>query len=177
MSKYHHQVNTLLLQIKNGDQSKLTDLHNLTYNHLKYVALHYIFNKNNFEDVLNEAYYRTLKYIKSFSIFKDGYNWLCRIIQNVAMDMNRENSQYVLCEDVLIDDFNFEEEIDRRLKKDALYRYVKTLPQIDRKIIYYKYYLDWTYDRISKKINRSKSFVYSRIKIIEKNFPKNFENY
>ena len=88
------KLNKLLLEIKCGDKSKIDDIFDLTFNHLKFVALHYLFNKREFKDALCEAYYRTLKYINSFNILKDGYNWLCRIVQNVANDMNKQSNKY-----------------------------------------------------------------------------------
>ena len=175
MSNYRHQVNTLLFKIKCGDKSKIDDVFELTFNHLKFVALHYLFNKRDFEDALSETYYRALKYIRSFNIFKDGYNWLCRIVQNVAYDFNNKNGRVVLESDLTIDDFSFTEEIDRMLNKDALYRYIKTLPQTDRQIIYYRFYMGFPYSAIAEKLNRAKSFVYNRVKILAEKVLKNFE--
>lgn len=175
MSNYRHQVNTLLFKIKCGDKSKIDDVYLITFNHLKFVALHYLYNKRDFEDALSETYYRALKYIKNFNIFKDGYNWLCRIVQNVAYDMNNVNGHYVLESNLLVDDFNFSNEIDRMLDKDALYRYIKTFPKIDRQIIYYRFYVNLSYSEIAQKLNRAKSYVYNRVKILSEKILKNFE--
>lgn len=175
MSNYRRQINTLLLKIKNGDKSKLDDIFDLTFNHLKFVALHYLFVKRDFEDALSEAYLRMLKYIQSFNIFKDGYNWLCKIVQNVAYDMNKENCQYVSEADVLIDDFSYTDEIDKMLEKDALYCYVKNFSKIDRQIIYYRFYMNLTFAEIANKLSRTKSFIYNRIKILSEKILKNFE--
>lgn len=177
MSQYHHQVNFLLRKIKDGDKSKMSDLYDLTHNHLKHVALHHLENKTDFEDVLEEAYYRVLKYIASFNSLKDGYNWICRIVQNVTADINKKNKNYVVCENLPIDDFQYPEDIDAILTMDALYQYVKTLPQIDRQIFYYRYYLDLPFDEIAKKLDRAKSFVHSRNKILSEKIMENLEKF
>ncbi len=175
MSKYSQQVNTLLIQIKDGDKSKMSELFDLTRNHLRHVALHYLVNKKDCDDAVSETYFRVVKYIATFDARKDGYNWICRIVQNVAMDMNKEHVNYVSHEDSLIDDFSYPDEIDGMLTRDALYQYVKTLSQVDRQIIYYRYYLDLPYDAIAKKLNRAKSFVHSRSKILSEKIMENFE--
>ena len=168
------KLNKLLLEIKCGDKSKIDDIFDLTFNHLKFVALHYLFNKREFKDALCEAYYRTRKYINSFNILKDGYNWLCRIVQNVANDMNKQSNKYVFQPEIYIDDFSYDKEVDIMLIKDELYRHIKTLPKLDRQLIYYRFYMDMTYKDIAQKLNRTKSFVYSRIRKIRKKILKNF---
>ncbi len=175
MFKYRHRLNKLLLKIKCGDKAKVDDVYELTFNHLKFIALHYLFKKSDFEDALCEAYYRMLKYIHSFNILKDGYNWLCRIVQNVANDMNKQNDNYVFQSEVNVDDFSFDEEVDNMLIKDELYQHIKTLPKLDRQLIFYRFYMGWPFDEIAQKFNRAKSFVYNRIKIICAKIQKNIE--
>lgn len=175
MFKYRHRLNKLLLKIKCGDKAKAADVYDLTFNHLKYIALHYLFKKSDFEDALCEAYCRMLKYIHSFNILKDGYNWLCRIVQNVANDMNKQNDKYVFQSEVNVDDFSFDEEVDNMLIKDELYRHIKTLPELDRQLLFYRFNMGWTFDEIAQKFNRTKSYVYNRINTIRKKILKNFE--
>lgn len=161
--------------MKCGDKSKIDDVFELTFNHLKFVALHYLFNKRDFEDALSEAYCRALQYRHSFNIFKDGYNWLCRIVQNAAYDLNKKNGHYISESDIVVDDFSYTDEIDRMLTEDALYRYIKTLPKDDRQIIYYRFYMGLPYSEIAERLNRAKTFVYNRVKILSEKILKNFE--
>jgi len=175
MSKYHQEVNALLLKIKDGEKSKINDLVDNTHNHLKYVALYYLFSKKDVDDVVSETYYRVVKYIANFNESKDGYNWLCRIVQNVATDINKENCHYVSQDKFPIDDLYYFDETDDILARDALYQYVKTLPKIDRQIFYYRYYLDLPFDAIAKKLNRAKSFVHSRDRILYKKITEKFQ--
>ena len=168
MSRNRRQVNGLLLNIKNDDKSSMTELINITYNHLQYIALHYLFDKRYFADVLNEEYYRAFTYINGFNVFKNGYNWLCKIVKNVAIDFNKENSRYVLYENIELDVFNFDDEVDKMLQKDTFYQTVKTFSKLDRLIVYYRLILDLSYNQIAKQLGRAKSFVHNRMKIIIK---------
>lgn len=173
MKDYRRRLNELLLKVKNGDTHQMESVYNLTYNHLKFVALHYVYHKRDYEDALSETYFRALKYIQSFNIFKDGYGWLCRIVKNVAFDINREYKHYVLYDDYT-DDFTFSDEIDALLQKDEMYQYVKTLPKLERQLVYYRFYLDLTYDKIAKKINRSKAYVYDHLEKLTEKIIKKF---
>lgn len=166
MSSNRRQVNALLSNLKNGDKYSMTELIKLTYNYMKYIALHYTYDKRYYVDVLNEAYYRVYAYINGFNVFKNGYNWLCKIVQNVAIDFNKENSRYVLYEDIELDVFNFDDEVDKMLQKDAFYQTVKTFSKLDRQIVYYRLILDLSYNQIAKQLGRAKSFVHNRMKII-----------
>lgn len=89
MSQYKRIVNKLLLHIKSGDKEKINDLFKLTFDHIKIIAITNLFNKNDYEDVVEESFLRIIKYIGSFNHLKDGYNWICKIVENVAKDFNR----------------------------------------------------------------------------------------
>ncbi len=167
MSKIQKEVNVLLSQIKAGDITKMEELYNLTYNHLKPVVMHYLFSSANCEDAISETYYRVIKYVKNFDETKDGYNWICRIAQNAANNTNREESTYVAFEEIQ-EEVNVPDEIDRMLLKNTFIQYLKKLPVTDRAIIYYRYYKDMTYQEIADKLNRAKSFVHNRLQILSR---------
>ena len=95
-------------------------------------------------------------------------------MQNVANDMNKQSNKYVFQPEIYIDDFSYDKEVDIMLIKDELYRHIKTLPKLDRQLIYYRFYMDMTYKDIAQKLNRTKSFVYSRIRMICEKILKNF---
>ncbi len=80
MSNFRREINLLLSGIKCGDKTKLKILFSTTYNHLKVIAYKYAINKNDIEDILIESYIKIFKYINSFDMSKDGYNWLCKIV-------------------------------------------------------------------------------------------------
>lgn len=67
MSQYKRIVNKLLLHIKSGDKEKINDLFKLTFDHIKIIAITNLFNKNDYEDVVEESFLRIIKYIGSFN--------------------------------------------------------------------------------------------------------------
>lgn len=160
------QINNLLLEIKYGDTSKMSELYDLTFNYLKYVALAYVNNKQDCEDALNESYYRVLKYIKSFKTFNNGYNWLCSIVKNEARRINYENYKISLNDIEEEDGFYYCDEIEDMLAKDEFYQFVKTLSKRDRQFVYYRFILDMSYGQIAKKLKCSRVYSYKRINVI-----------
>lgn len=162
MSTLRTEVNRILQKIKEGKEEYKEILFNLTYNHLKVIARMYVYNKNDVEDVLQTTYLRVFKYIKTANVSKDGYNWLCRIVQNEAYRCNKENPTYLSLEDckeeaVPIDIAELISE------KDELYRYLKDYSELDRTLLKLKIYDDFSYFEIANKMNMKKSNVHRRV--------------
>ena len=99
MSILRKDVNKVLIKIKKGDEESKNVLFEKTYNHLKSIAYPYVRNKADVEDVLIEAYLRIYQYVATFDSNKDGYNWMCKIVQNVARDWDKNFFQSVSLED------------------------------------------------------------------------------
>lgn len=169
MSKYRHQVNELLLDIKQGNKAAAETLYELTFNHLKTIALCYLYNKTFVEDVLSESYCRVFNYIGTFDEFKDGYNWMCRIVQNVAMDINKKELRYSADDEIDAADLTFVEDTDSILLKDELHKAMAAYSEFDTLLIYYRFYLDWTYEAIAEKLRCSKAYAHKRMKIVIQN--------
>ena len=95
MSTLRGEVNKLLSGIKAGKEDSKEKLFELTYNHLKIIARCYVHNKNDIEDVLQIAYLKVFRYINAIDVSKDGYNWLCKIVQNEAYRFGKNNPTYL----------------------------------------------------------------------------------
>ncbi len=88
MSRYAKEVNRCLLSIREGDESAMLTLFDLTANHLKAVIKCYLFDKSYLDDVLLQTYERAFFYIKSFDSKLDGYNWMCGIAKYLSYSYN-----------------------------------------------------------------------------------------
>ncbi len=174
MSYLRTKINPLLLAIKEGDKSKRQALYDETYYHLKKVAGHYAVNKDDWEDILMDAYAKAFRYIYSFNEKADGYNWLCKIVQNVANDYNRkvvvtealENAESELV-------FTMSPGIETKI---AMYQEIEKFSARDKKIIYLRFWEGRALGDIAKIIGYSKSYVHKRetflLKTLEKYFDK-----
>ena len=166
MSKFRNEINHILLCILRGDNSKKQILCEKTYNHLKAIALKYAIRKDDYEDILIEAYLRIFQYIHSVNLKKDGYNWMCKIVQNVAYDFNKSTSLSEIAYSGN-DEFHFLE--DELIDRNILFEEIKQLSRSDQELLYLRFWEGLSYSKIAKKVNGKKSSIHKHIlKLVEK---------
>ena len=167
MSILRKDVNQVLIKIKKGDEESKNVLFEKTYNHLKSIAYPYVRNKADVEDVLIEAYLRIFQYVATFDPNKDGYNWMCKIVQNVARDWDKSFFKGVSLEDVEqnVPIIEMEETI---AMQDEVQRLLQPYSERDRKMMYLRFWENRTIEEIAKSLGMGKSNVHKRIsKILE----------
>lgn len=162
MSKFCKEVNLILEDLQNGDNSKQKELFDFTYNHLKVISLMYAADKNDYEDILIESYLRVFKYLKTADLSKDGYNWLCKIVQNVAIDFNRKTENTFPLDKVNDKKIGYSVE-EVIADKDMLLREIGKLSEDDKQILYMRFWQDYTVDQIAIETECSKSRIHKRI--------------
>ena len=173
MSTLRGEVNKLLSGIKAGKEDSKEKLFELTYNHLKIIARCYVHNKNDIEDVLQIAYLKVFRYINAIDVSKDGYNWLCKIVQNEAYRFGKNNPTYLPLDDYA-ETINFEDVTDWIYAKDEIYKYLAGYSELDRMLIYLKFYEDYSYSEVAEKMKMKKSNVHRRVsKILKEILAKN----
>lgn len=167
MSKFRKEINSILFCLQKGDKSKQQELYKATYNYLKVIALKYVIDKNDYEDVLMEAYLKAFQYISPFNNNYDGYNWLCKIVQNTAYDFNKN------CLPIIsLDNISFTQIIGQKINEmedsDEVLSALCKLPEYEQRLIYLRFYEGLTYSQISKIIGKGKSTVHKQtLKAIE----------
>lgn len=172
MSILGTEVNKILIKIKKGDEKSRNVLFQKTYNHLRIIAHPYVRNKDDIDDVLLEAYLRMYQYVSSFNPKKDGYNWMCKIVQNVARDFDRDFFQSVSLEDIE-EKVQVIETEDQIVLRDEVERWLKPYSERDRKMMYFRIWENRTIEEIAEALGMKKSNVHKRIsKIIDEIFEK-----
>lgn len=166
------EVNNCLQKIKQGCVSQIEPLFDMTSMHLLNVAKFYLANKDLANDVVSEAFLKVLSYIDTYDTAQDGYNWLCKITQNLAYDYNKKEAKVACSEQqfaqkVEVVDCNHDfDELDFRLLLDGL-------DNTDKYIAYKRFVECRTLQDIGLDLNLSKPAIYLRVKkickIIEKN--------
>ena len=167
MSILRKDVNKLLIEIKKGEEKSKSVLFEKTYNHLKRIAYPYVRNKNDVEDVLIEAYLRIFQYINNFETAKDGYNWMCKIVQNVSYDFNKKYKEEVPLDELDKQGRNVDIE-EKIVIDDEIQRFLEKYPERDRKIIELRFFEDKTIEEIAALLKMGKSNVHKRISKILK---------
>lgn len=165
MSLLGRQVNKILKEIKNGQTKSFEKLFNLTYNHLRCVAQNYLFDSSYIDDVVNESYLRIYKYIDSVDLSYDGYNWMCKIVQSVAYNLNKQFNVNEPIDKMRSHDFFYDVE-DEIIEKNEMLKIIKTLPESDQELLYLRFWEDKTYTEIAKKVGQKIISVYRRIRFL-----------
>ena len=160
----------LLRQIKGGDRASFQQLHDATYNHLTVVALNYLYSADDICDVLNEAYFRVFRYIDAYDGKGDGYNWICRIVQNVAYGHNKKHD--VDADINRVEAHRLFYEVDDNIIDNAsLFQAIKALNGEMQELIYLKFWEDLTFAEIASRKGMKKSTAHKKtsaaLKIIE----------
>lgn len=175
MARYRSTINRYLSNIKKGKHDQIFDLIHFAGNHMRGIACHYLVNKSHCDDVITDACERAYIYIKYFDEDKDGYNWLCKIIENIARDYNREDLKYVNSEMQSVIATNTNNDLDAALFKVDLNKALQDTDEINREIAFRRYILDETEEAIGKALGISKSGVCQRLKKIRQLISKYFK--
>ena len=167
MSRLGKDVNKLLQGIKDGRDEDKQLLFETTYNHLKIVARRYVHNQNDVEDVLQTVYLRVFSYIGSWNSSKDGYNWICRIVQNEAYRLNEKNPSHLPLEEYAKSPVS-KDITDEISARDEIERYLSVYSELDKELVLLKYGHNYSYGEIAKQLKLKKSTVHRRVSMITK---------
>ena len=175
MSKYAKEVNMYLLSIREGDESAMKKLYDLTANHLKGFIWGYLRNKSYLDDVLMQTYERALSYIATFDAKKDGYNWLCEIAKNLAYSYYSKDVPTVDIDSLQGEAFsnNWSDDLEAKIDLSLA---MEKLNETDQRIFYLRVYVQATLSEIGKEFGISKVAVHLRLKKIYKIIGKNYKN-
>ena len=166
---YNELLNECLKAIKNGDQTKYSELHQLTYGPLISVARSYLIDKSSAGAVMSDLYFKIYKYADHYDTSKDAKTYLWQIVKNKAFDYNKK---LIKNRTVNIDDIQIFDKIDLFERADTRMDLAKALKRVGPKnamIIMWTYRDGLTQEEIGLMLNISKSAVCQRLsKTIEK---------
>lgn len=172
MSKRERKINELLTRLKGGDKASFKELFDCTYNHLESVAACYLTDKTEAEDVVMTAYAKIFRYVGSVDTRRNGYGWMCKIVQNTAYDFNEKQYQTISLEAVLSKPEIIRRKdsllLDEWLEKGDLYEAIESLSSTEQEIVYYRYWEELSYEDIAERMNMKKTTVYDALKRIVK---------
>lgn len=164
MSLFAKEVNEYLSAIKNGDVTQLKPLFDLVGNHMSYVARYYLTDKSYCDDVTIEALQKIYQYINSYEDGKDGYNWICRIVQHVAYNYNEITAKHSgtteLASAATLADHDFVGHAEERID---LFQAIDRLDPESRELINLYFFLGKSFEEIGEELHLNKSSVKRRL--------------
>ena len=157
--KEHGQLNALLSLLRAGNVDALDDIY-LAVGRRMYALARGIVGYADADDVISESFLKIARGLNSFREDTNGYAWVMRIVRNTAFDFLRKRK--VRAEENLDAFFHLTDERyspERREEALALEGALQKLTEGERKMIYYRYYLDFTVREIAAETGMSKSAV------------------
>ena len=157
--KEHGQLNALLSLLREGQAGALDDIY-FAVGRRMYALARGIVGPTDADDVVSESFLKIAKGIRSFREGTNGYAWVMRIVRNTAFDFLRKRKGRA--EEDLDAFFHLTDERyapERREEALALEAAMEKLNDEERKMIYYRYSLDFTVREIAAETGMSKSAV------------------
>ncbi len=151
------QLNILIYRVAAGSSDALDEIFTQCGKRMFALARGIVTSKEDAEDVVSESFVKLARFASSFR-GGNGYGFLMRLVRNTALDLLRRNKRRAV-EDIdaffsLADERYSPEKREEALLLESA---VKRLPPADKKIIYFRYYLDLTVREIAKETGMSKS--------------------
>lgn len=162
------QLNDLLQALQGGVPEALDGIYFLIGGRMFALARGIVKNRQDAEDIVNESFIKLVRGIKNYRIGTNGYAFVMRIVRNSAFDLLRRRK--IRAEEDIDAFFHLtDERYDaRRIEQAVLLEdAVAHLTREERRMIYYRYYLDFTVRETAKETGMSKSAVQRQIAAAE----------
>ena len=169
MPDEREQLNSLLRDLKRGNADALDDILALAGGRMLALARGIVRNLADAEDVVQDSFWKIARGIKSYKNDTNGYAWIMRIVRNTAFDLLRRRRMHG--EEDIEEFFHLSDERyspDKRDNAIVLEEAIQKLAPLHKKMIYYRYYLDFTVRDIAKETGLSKSAIQRAIEAAEK---------
>lgn len=154
------QINDLIVDISKGNEFALEQLSRLVSARMLSIALTIVRNRTVAEEVVQDSFLRIVYNANLFKPNTNGYAWICKITQNVALTALRREKRHRTDNiddfwNIASDDDVFEASSSRVLLKQAM----SILTEYELQVIYQKYFMDFTVRDIAKSLGKSRSSV------------------
>ena len=154
------QINIFIVQIAQGNTYALDGLSRLVSARMLSIALSIVKNRATAEDVVQDSFLRIVNSAYLFKPQTNGYAWICKITQNVALNALRAETRR---RTVNIDDFFHLSSDDDIAEQGSthvtLVAAMQYLTDFEKRVIYQKYFMDFTVRDSAESLGKSKSAV------------------
>ena len=167
------KINNFILYIAKGHSQALEALYENIGGRMLAVAFSILWNRQMAEDAVQDSFLKIAKNASRFERNTNGVAWVMRIVRNTALDyLKRERKISTVNVDECYDLGRDDPMLERSENAVLLERALARLPEQERKVIYYRYYLDFTVRDIAKETGIPKSTVMRLIRTAEENLKK-----
>lgn len=167
------KLNRLLDALRHGDACALDGVYALVSRQMFALSRSLVGDRQTAEDIVSDSFIKLAENIGKFKMGTNGYAWVMKITRNTALDFLRKKGRR--CEENIDDYFNLSSgdyEQDKRDTAIMLEMAIKSLSEVDKKLIFYVYYMDMTVREIATEMDIPKSTVARKIRDAEANLKK-----
>ena len=154
------KINRCIAEISDGDYSALEILSSLVSARMLSVAQSVLHQRSLAEDAVQDAFVKIVDNAKRFDKQTNGYAWICKITQNCALNILRRERRH-RAEN--IDDCFFladpSDPFGLSENTVTLQNALSVLDDTEKKVVYQKYFMDFTVRDIAASLGMSKSTV------------------
>ena len=154
----HGQLNQMLRDLKAGNADALDGILLTLGQRMFALARGIVKNSADAEDIVSESFLKIARGAASFKDGTNGYAWIMRIVRNTAFDLLRKRK--IAAEEDLDEFFCLSDERyspERREEALLLESAIGKLGEGERRMIYYRYYLDFSVREIAAETGMSRS--------------------
>ena len=153
------KLNRLILAVADGYADCLDGIYAIAGGRMFAVAIS-VAGKEFAEDVLHDSFIKIARFARRYKDGSNPYGWLMKIVRNTALDYVRSRKAHT---EISTEDFfnlsSLDYSPERRENAIMLEQALAKLDADERKVIYFKYYLDMTVREIAAEMNCGKSSV------------------
>ncbi|MBN2000550.1 RNA polymerase sigma factor [candidate division KSB1 bacterium] len=161
----------ILLKCKQGDFAAFDKLVQTFQNYAYALAFRFLNHTTDAEDVVQEAFIRVWKNIKSFNMNKKFTTWFYRIVVNLCYDrqkyLKRKTRHFLSFhesnQDFFDENTNLEENITNRSRIDSIFKIVQDLPLKQKMIFILRDFQDFDLLEIAEILGISNNSVRSHL--------------
>ena len=154
------KINRSIAEISDGDYSALEILSSLVSARMLSVAQSVLHQRSLAEDAVQDAFVKIVDNAKRFDKQTNGYAWICKITQNCALNILRRERRHHAEN---IDDCFFladpSDPFGLSENTVTLQNALSALDETEKKVVYQKYFMDFTVRDIAASLGMSKSTV------------------
>ena len=154
------QINVYIVQISQGNEFALDALSRLVSARMLSIALSVVKQRAIAEEVVQDSFLRIVRSAYQYQPNTNGYAWICKITQNVALNALKRDGRN---RTENIDDFfhlQSGEDVEAKSTAELLVQQaMSVLTDLEKRVIYQKYFMDFTVRDSAKSLSKSKSAV------------------
>lgn len=161
--------NAIMMKVKAGDLDRMGLLFERYHRQLYGFLYHMTYQREASEDMVQQVFYKMLKYRNSFTGSGEFMQWMYAIARNVLKDQGRRK-KLVLAKDSAADmaDYipgstNIEEQLERKQAAQGLQRAMQKLNDDEREILSLSRFQELKHQEIAQILNISEGAVKVRV--------------